>query len=159
PAGAGAGPRPAGCGGGARLHLLLLDPSVHGRHDLGGPVRRLLLTLVALALVAPASSFAAACDKPADPAGEWPSYGHDLNNSRSQPAEKVIGTGNAGSLAPAFVYQTPDVSLVQGTPLVDGGCVFVLSQGVTHDSQATIAALDAKSGAKQWSTTVDEGGT
>jgi outer membrane protein assembly factor BamB len=118
-------------------------------------VRRLLLACALAVLAAPASALAdGACDKPADPAGEWPSYGHDLSISRSQPAEKVIGTANAGALKPAFVFEAP--GFVQGTPIVDGGCMFVFSQGSNAAGPlanvAVLTALDAKTGAKLWST-------
>jgi outer membrane protein assembly factor BamB len=106
-------------------------------------------------LAAPGPALAdGACDKPADPAGEWSSYGHDLTNNRSQPAEHKIGAANAGALAPAFVHTAP--GLVNGTPIVDGGCVFVLSNSASTQA-GTIAALDATTGAKRWSTTVATG--
>lgn len=112
-------------------------------------IRRVLLAAAAGGLLALPGAAAAAttCTEPASPAGEWPTYGADLANSRSQPAEKVIGTANAGALAPAFVHQAPGP--IDSTPIVAGGCVFVFSQGAAPTS-ARIAALDADDGAPVW---------
>jgi len=108
-------------------------------------MRAALLIAAVLALPATAS---AACDAPASPAGEWPSYGHDLTNSRSQSLEHVIGTSNAGSLVAAHVYQAP--GLINSTPIVAGGCVFVASNG-DGATVARIAALDADTLHEIWS--------
>lgn len=115
-----------------------------------------LLLAAACALVAlPGTAVAAApCDDPAHPAGEWRTYGADLVNSRSQPQEDVIGADNAGALAPAFVYEAP--GLINSTPIVDGGCVFVTSQGAST-SIARVAALDADDGAERWTADIPVG--
>ena len=47
------------------------------------------------------------CAQSSHPAGEWPTYGADLRNTRSQPKEKVIGAKTAGSLKPSFTYRAP----------------------------------------------------
>jgi polyvinyl alcohol dehydrogenase (cytochrome) len=111
-------------------------------------MRRALPALAAAAalLAAPAAA-SAACDAPASPAGEWPSYGRDLANSRVQPDEHAIGKDNAASLRPAFVYRTPGP--INATPVVDGGCVFVASQGAGAQ-EARVAAIDAGTGQEVW---------
>jgi len=103
--------------------------------------------LGAALLALPATASATACNAPASPAGEWPTYGADLSNTRHQSDEHVIGTSNAGSIAPAWIYPTP--GLINATPIVDGGCVFIASNGVgAQDAQ--IAAVDADSGHEVW---------
>lgn len=101
----------------------------------------------AIALSAPGLAVAAPCDAPAHPAGEWPTYGADLSNTRSQPGETKIGRQNAGALTPAFVHRAPGV--INTTPIVDGGCVFLASNGKTVN-QARVAALDAGDGKARW---------
>jgi len=112
----------------------------------------------ALALALPGGATAAStteqCAQAAHPAGEWSTYGADLRNTRSQPKEKVIGVATAGSLKPAFVYEAP--GLINSTPIVDGGCVFIFSQGATPTS-AHAAALDADSGEPIWERTLTVG--
>jgi polyvinyl alcohol dehydrogenase (cytochrome) len=109
-----------------------------------------LLALVAITMPAGAQA-AETCDAPAHPAGEWPSYGHDLANTRHQEAQEAI---DPTALEPAFVYRTP--GLINTTPIVDGGCVFVASAGATA-SVARLAALDAENGEEHWVKTVTVG--
>lgn len=113
-------------------------------------LRAVALTALAAAAALPlgaATAGPAACGEPAHAAGEWPSYGHDLSNTREQPAEEVIGLDTAVRLEPAFVHQAP--GLINNTPIVAGGCVFVASQG---EATATgrVVALDADSGKELW---------
>ena len=57
----------------------------------------LLLPLLAL----PSSAAAASCAPAKHAGGEWRSYGHDQQNTRTQPAEKVhTGASSAASLGP-----------------------------------------------------------
>lgn len=99
---------------------------------------------VGLAFAAPAgSAHAAACAKQGHSRGEWPSYGRDLTNSRTQPAERSIGADNVGSLEAAWVHRAGGA--INSTPIVTGGCVFVGS------SDGTVYALDANTGKKVWS--------
>lgn len=120
--------------------------------------RRLLPALAAgaaaLAMAPAAASAAGACDAAPHPKGEWPTYGADLTNTRSQPAETGIGTDNASGLKLAFRYQAP--GLVNTTPIVDGGCLFVFSQGASSTS-ARAVALDADTGAPVWSRDISVG--
>jgi polyvinyl alcohol dehydrogenase (cytochrome) len=119
-------------------------------------MRRLLPCLVVLlaAVFAPGSASAASapCDGPPMAGGEWPSYGHDLANTRSQPDEHTIGTDNAGGLAPAWVFSTKsagDSSSFQSTPVAAGGCVFVGS------STGHVYALDAATGKRVWTKAIE----
>jgi polyvinyl alcohol dehydrogenase (cytochrome) len=75
--------------------------------------------------------------------GEWPTYGHDLSNSRSQPAETTIGAEQVGSLQAAWVHKARGA--INHTPIVAGGCLF------TGSSDGTVYALDADSGKEIWS--------
>ena len=102
--------------------------------------------MIGLALAAPASAQAAPCGAGAQghSRGEWPTYGHDLNNSRTQPAERSIGPDNVGSLEAAWVLDTKGA--INSTPIVTGGCLFIGS------SDGTLHALDADSGKPIWST-------
>ena len=111
--------------------------------------RKAVLAAVATAAIAvvpaPAAQ-AGVCDAGADSRGEWPTYGHDLTNSRAQPAERSIDAGNVGSLEAAWVHDAKGA--INSTPIVTGGCVFVTS------SEGTVAALDATDGKKLWSRTL-----
>jgi polyvinyl alcohol dehydrogenase (cytochrome) len=86
------------------------------------------------------------------PGGEWPSYGHDLANTRSQPDENALGPDAAGQLKPAWTFSTAslgDPSGFQSTPVVDDGCVFAGSSG------GVVYALDAGTGRALWHTKLD----
>ena len=109
----------------------------------GSAKSTLTVLSVGFALAAPATSAeAAACGAQAHSRGEWPTYGHDLTNSRTQPAERSIDAGKVGSLAPAWVYKAPGA--INTTPIVAGGCMFVGS------SDGTVTARDAKDGSEIW---------
>lgn len=106
------------------------------------------IAAVLLGLAAPAyGQIAQPCSEPPHPAGEWPTYGHDLSNTRSQPAMESIGAAEVGSLAPAWVHEAPGA--INNTPIVTGGCTFVAS------SDGTVSALDAGDGSTVWSTKLD----
>jgi len=88
------------------------------------------------------------CDQEhAPPGGSWPSYGHDPANSRTQGAETTIGTGNAGSLAPAWVFSLSSAGQsgqLNSTPVVTDGCAFLTT------SAGGIDAVDPATGALLW---------
>jgi len=119
-------------------------------------MRRLLPLLAAVtAVLAPSAAHAASvapCSATTMAGGDWPSSGHDLANTRSQPAETTLGTGKAGSLAPAWVFSTKsagdDSSSFESTPVVSGGCVFLGS------STGHVYAVDAATGKQVWTRTV-----
>jgi len=79
----------------------------------------------------------------ADEAGQWPVSGHDLTNSRSQPAEALIGSANAHLLTVKWVFTTgADVS---ATPTVSGHDVFF------PDWAGNLFAVNKESGQLIWS--------
>jgi polyvinyl alcohol dehydrogenase (cytochrome) len=104
--------------------------------------------LCALALSsASAASAAAPCTTPPAGGGEWPMYGHDLANTRTQPEETALGPSAASSLTPKWVFSTSSTGDGTGfntTPVVYDGCVFIDSFG------GTAYALDARSGHVVW---------
>ncbi|MEX2196135.1 MAG: PQQ-binding-like beta-propeller repeat protein [Thermoleophilaceae bacterium] len=103
-----------------------------------------------LAAAAPAYGQAPpACSETDHPGGEWPSYGHDLSNTRSQPEMEAVGAAEVGSLGAAWVHEAPGA--INNTPIVTGGCIFVAS------SDGTVSALDADDGSGIWSTELDPG--
>ena len=120
-----------------------------GQPRAGGGLRRsgvLAAAVFGLTLAAPgASAQERACGAGAQghSRGEWPTYGHDLTNSRSQPAEQSIGADNVTSLEAAWVHKAGGA--VNSTPIVAGGCLFIGS------SDGTVHALDADSGEAVWS--------
>ncbi|MGZ6694343.1 MAG: outer membrane protein assembly factor BamB family protein, partial [Solirubrobacteraceae bacterium] len=103
----------------------------------------------ACACLAPAGALAAApCQGPPMPGGEWPSYGHDPANTRTQPAEHELGPAAAPGLTAAWTFSTASAgdssSAFDSTPVVAGGCVFAASTG------GYVYALDAATGRKVW---------
>jgi polyvinyl alcohol dehydrogenase (cytochrome) len=81
-------------------------------------------------------------------AGDWPSYGHDLANSRDG------GSGGPSwnevpRLAPVWIHASPDGDYT-GTPVVAGGMLVVGSSG------GTVSALDAATGAVRWERDFDK---
>lgn len=102
--------------------------------------------LAAACLAGPGVAAAAPCsDSPGG--GEWPVYGHDAANTRTQPAVQGLGPDQAPHLQLAWAFSTGstgDGTGFESTPAVDGGCVFVGSaSGVAY-------ALDAASGRVVW---------
>jgi outer membrane protein assembly factor BamB len=90
---------------------------------------------------------AAPCTSSASPAGEWPSYGHDAANTRTQPAEQNLGPSAVSKLTPAWTFSTASTGDNTGfntTPVVNGGCAFIGSFG------GTAYALDAATGHVVW---------
>ena len=80
--------------------------------------------------------------------GQWRVAGHDLGNSRSQPAEHVIGSGNVKSLEPRWTFTTEgDVS---ATPTVGGNAVYFPDWG------GNLVAVEKESGRLIWSHTIAE---
>jgi polyvinyl alcohol dehydrogenase (cytochrome) len=116
-------------------------------------VRRWLLPVVlalGVAFAAPtASARAAACAEEKHRRGEWPSYGHDLTNSRAQPAEKRIDAGNVAALEAAWVHEANGA--INNTPIVTGGCVFIGS------NDGTVHVLNPRDGSRIWSKTLPVG--
>src|SRR5207247_2529806 len=76
----------------------------------------------------------------------WPMYGHDLQQSRFNAGETLIGTQNVGSLHQAWFL--PTGGPVTATPIEVGGVVYVGSWD--HN----FYAIDAATGAVRWKVTV-----
>lgn len=93
---------------------------------------------------------------PADhPGGEWRSYNHDLANTRTQPAEDVIGTTQAPTLQPAFVVGASDAGAagdITGTPTIADGCLYFGTNG------GWVVAANADTGEPVWATELPDGG-
>jgi glucose dehydrogenase len=70
--------------------------------------------------------------------GKWRVAGHDLGNSRSQPAEHDIGADNVKRLSPRWTFTTE--SDVSATPTVDGNAVYFPDWG------GNLFAVEKKSG-------------
>jgi polyvinyl alcohol dehydrogenase (cytochrome) len=89
------------------------------------------------------------------PGGDWRMYGHDLSNTRAQPAEHTIGTLQAPLLAPAWTFSSTAAGGsgdFTGTPTVADGCVYVGS------NDGWLFAMNADTGALVWKTKVPTGG-
>jgi polyvinyl alcohol dehydrogenase (cytochrome) len=107
--------------------------------------------LAASLLVVAPSAHAASCAAPTTSGGDWTTYGHDLANSRLQPDEHVIGTGNVANVTKKWSFTAVDDlggGAITSTPIVSDGCVFVTSS-VTN--AAMLFALNADDGSLVWS--------
>jgi polyvinyl alcohol dehydrogenase (cytochrome) len=106
-----------------------------------------VLTCVGMLAGGGSATAATPCSSAASAAGEWPVYGHDLSNTRSQPLETGIGPSAAAGLKAAWVFSTSsagDDSGFESTPVVDHGCVYAGSTG------GVVYALDASTGKLLW---------
>jgi len=83
-----------------------------------------------------------------DQSQQWLVAGHDLNNSRSQSAEKKIGIENVSQLAPQWTFTTS--SDVSATPTVDGDNVYF------PDWAGNLYAVNRKTGIMRWSHQISE---
>ena len=113
---------------------------------------------VALAVVAPEVRAAdpPTCAKAESRGGDWPTYGHDLSNTRHQDKEKVITAGDAPLLSPVWAFSTARAGGegdITGTPIVSGGCLYVAT------NRGWVFALNADSGAVVWKAKLPKGGT
>ena len=109
-----------------------------------------IAALLALIGASPAAAAPPCTGAPAG--GNWPSYGHDAANTRSQPAEHTLTPGVVPGLAPKWVFSTSttgDGSSFQSTPVVAGGCVFAGSTG------GVAYAVDAATGKPVWQRQLD----
>ncbi len=105
--------------------------------------------VLALSLIAFASSASAAapCTTQPSSGGQWPMYGHDVSNTRTQREASGLGPGAVSKLAPAWVFSTSSTGDGTGfntTPVVYDGCVFIGSFG------GTAYALNANTGHVVW---------
>ncbi|HJS94281.1 MAG TPA: PQQ-binding-like beta-propeller repeat protein, partial [Solirubrobacteraceae bacterium] len=116
-------------------------------------MRRLALLVAVVTLsAAPAASAAAAPCTTTSGGGEWPMYGHDVANTRTQPDEHGLGPAAAANLTPAWVFSTGstgDGSQLTTTPVVSDGCVFIGS------FNGYVYGLDARTGHVVWQRKLD----
>jgi polyvinyl alcohol dehydrogenase (cytochrome) len=116
-----------------------------------------IAAFAALALAAPASTAEAAsrCASGHPGGGEWPTFGHDYANTRTQDHEKVISPGDVPLLSPAWTFSTVDgggEGDITGTPIVTDGCLY------TATTEGSVFALNAATGKKAWKAQVPYGG-
>ncbi len=128
-------------------------------------MRRLAL-LVGVALIAASLGFAPSagaapkkkataikgCAPAKHPGGDWPSYDHDLSNTRTQPKETTIGLTEAPLLAPAWAFSSTDAGGegdFTGNPVIADGCLFVGS------NEGWVFAMNADTGAPIWKTKLE----
>jgi len=94
----------------------------------GRALRALLAATAAAWVLVPAAGAAAAtCADAAHAGGDWPSFGRDLANSRSQPNETTIGPLQATNLKKAWAFSVAaggGSGDVRGTPAVANGCLY-----------------------------------
>ena len=118
---------------------------------------RLIAAAAAAALLVPTSSSAAPvvtapCSAPVA-ADEWPTFGRDLSNSRTQKSAGDISAATAPTLTKAWSFTTGAAfggfGDLNGTPIVSGGCVFVNTAG------GDVIALASKDGSLVWRRHVD----
>jgi len=84
--------------------------------------------------------------------GDWPFYGHDAANTRTQPVATGLGPAAVAGLAPKWTFSTTSTGDGTGfntTPVVYKGCVFIGSFG------GVAYALDARSGHVVWQRKLD----
>ena len=81
--------------------------------------------------------------------GDWPSYGGDLRNTRSQPRERTIDAANAGDLEPAWAFMADGA--LHTTPITGGGCVYAADDN-------TVYAVNADTGQLVWKHRFDASG-
>lgn len=120
--------------------------------------RRPLLWLAGAALVLPVVPAATAaggasakghCAPARHAGGDWPSYGHDLSNTRSQPAEHTLAPTSVPTLHKAFAFSASQAGGdgdFTGTPVVADGCVFIGS------TTGWVFAANADTGQPVWAT-------
>jgi polyvinyl alcohol dehydrogenase (cytochrome) len=111
---------------------------------------RCVALLLGLALSAACFASSAAASAPCTnltAGAEWPSYGHDVANTRTQPEASGFPPSAVAGIKPAWVFSTSSTGDGTGfntTPVVYGGCAFIGSFG------GVAYALDAKTGHVVW---------
>jgi polyvinyl alcohol dehydrogenase (cytochrome) len=103
--------------------------------------RMITVHRTSISALALSAAFALASASPA--AADWPTYGHDLSNSRSAGPAGPTPT-QAASLAQAWKFDAPNGDFT-GTPVVAGGTL------VAGTNLGSIYALDAATGKLLWS--------
>jgi outer membrane protein assembly factor BamB len=102
-----------------------------------------IVVVLAVAGLVPASTTAAAatpCSAPASSSGDWPSFGHDLSNSRHQTLERSIGVSNVGKLTAKWSFSSSAdggaTGAFQSTPVEAGGCLFMTAASISTPTAA-----------------------
>ena len=118
----------------------------------------------ALAVVGagPAWADGARCAGATRSGGDWPMPGHDLSNTRDQPAGGVLTPTKASELQPAWSFYigeqsgptAANLSDLNGTPIEANGCVYVGSGATAIDN---VFALNADTGELVWHRHLDAG--
>ncbi|MGZ6764693.1 MAG: outer membrane protein assembly factor BamB family protein [Nocardioidaceae bacterium] len=79
---------------------------------------------------------------------EWPTFGRNLANTRTQRHAGAISRATTPTLQPVWSYSTgaafSGLSDLNGTPIVTGGCVYLNTAG------GDVIALRTRTGAVQW---------
>jgi outer membrane protein assembly factor BamB len=100
-----------------------------------------------LAVVAPASADAGPCGT-RTARDEWPTFGRDLANTRTQRHPGDISPVTTPTLQPVWSFSTgasfSAFSDLNGTPIVSGGCVFLNTAG------GDVIALRSSDGSVEW---------
>jgi outer membrane protein assembly factor BamB len=100
-----------------------------------------------LAVHAPASAGPGPCGAPTAK-DEWPTFGRNLANTRTQKHAGDISPATTPTLQPVWSFSTGAAanafSDLNGTPIVSGGCVYLNTAG------GDVVALDAGDGAVVW---------
>jgi outer membrane protein assembly factor BamB len=104
-------------------------------------VKRYGWALVCAAIIAmfvPGGTVAQAatnCSKPDSAAGDWPSFGHDVLNTRTQPRESRIGPDNVSDLEAEWAFASTaeggTLGAFQSTPVEANGCIFMTSASIS----------------------------
>lgn len=86
---------------------------------------------------------------------DWPMYGHDLGHSfAAQPGCTTLSPANASTLAPAWIFPTPEP--VTASPTVVDGTVYVGDWGGTFYAVPSVLAPGALVPTPRWTFTVDD---
>jgi polyvinyl alcohol dehydrogenase (cytochrome) len=114
-------------------------------------ITRCVALVLGLVLAATCFASTAAASAPCTTApaggGDWPAYGHDVANTRTQPEESGMGPAAVAALKPAWSFSTSSTGDGTGfntTPVVYRGCAFIGSFG------GVAYALDASTGHVVW---------
>lgn len=121
--------------------------------------RGVAVGVVAIVLGATLGTGATAARKPGcakgGGGGDWPSFGNDLSNTRSQPREKRITPETAPFLLPKWTFSISGAGgsgNFQSTPVIADGCLYAGTNG------GTVFALNADTGALVWKRRLNAGG-
>jgi polyvinyl alcohol dehydrogenase (cytochrome) len=118
---------------------------------------RTLIVAAAVALFAPGAAHAnpPGCGGPSLTGGDWPTYGHDLLNTRNQGEEKVISAADVPTLQSAWVFSSVEnggAGDFTGTPAIRNGCMYIGS------TRGWVFAVNADTGKLVWKRQLPYGG-